>query len=54
MSNPPIRRIAVAAHPRLTDAIVQAGEISSYLKELGAEIQQGLLYDEHLLQDQSR
>ena len=49
MSNPPIRRIAVAAHPRLTDAIVQAGEISSYLKELGAEIQQGLLYDEHLL-----
>ena len=49
MSNPPIRQIAVAAHPRLTDAIVQAGEISSYLKELGAEIQQGLLYDEHLL-----
>ncbi len=49
MSNPPIRRIAVAAHPRLTDAIVQAGEISSYLKELGAEIQQGLLYDEHLI-----
>ena len=44
---PPIRQIAVAAHPRLTDAIVQAGEISSYLKELGAEIQQGLLYDEH-------
>ena len=48
MSNPPIRRIAIAAHPHLTDAIQQSDEVASYLKELGAEIQQGLLYDEHL------
>lgn len=49
MSNPPIRRIAVAAHPRLVDAIAQSEIIASYLKELGAEIHQGLIYDDHLI-----
>jgi NAD+ kinase len=45
---PTIKRIAVAAHPQLPQAMDEANQIAQFLKGLGIEAQAGLLYAEDL------
>lgn len=45
-----VRRIAIIAHPQLTEAIHLSAQIAAYLEKEGAYIQYGLLYDENLRQ----
>jgi NAD+ kinase len=45
-SNPPIpKRVAIAAHPKITDAITEGAAICSYFKEHGLEAVQGTFDD---------
>lgn len=41
-------RIAIVAHPKLDDAMREAGIVSAYLKEKGIQAPHGSLYDEDL------
>jgi NAD+ kinase len=52
MSNPSSKfeRIAIVAHPQVSDAKEEAELITSYLKEFGLEITSGLLSDETIHQ----
>jgi NAD+ kinase len=45
---PPIKRIAVAAHPKVPEAILEAGRVAAFLKDQGVYTLYGLLYDEEL------
>jgi len=45
---PPFRRIAIAAHPRLPEAVEVGNQIVSYLKAHGATAHFGVLHDEDL------
>lgn len=49
--NPSFQRIAVAAHPQVTDAAQAAIDIINYLNKRGVTAEQGLLYDEDLRTD---
>ncbi len=44
----PPQRIAVAAHPKLTEAMPEAQAIAAHLRESGVEAMYALLYDEEL------
>ncbi len=48
MPSPIPQRIAVTAHPKLPNALHEAGEISAYLKQKGLEAPNGSLNDESL------
>ena len=43
-----LQHIAVAAHPRVTEALREADQITAFLKEQGYQAWQGMLYDEDL------
>lgn len=44
----PPRRIAIAAHPKLAEALTESTELAKYLTQKGIEVFSGLLYDETL------
>jgi NAD+ kinase len=44
----PIKTIAIAAHPKVPEAITEAKRVADFLKDLGVYTLQGLLYDEEL------
>ena len=44
----PPKRIAIASHPRLAEALTESVEIEKYLGERGVQVLSGLLYDEAL------
>lgn len=43
------KRVAIAAHPFLPDALAIAGQIAGYLQERGIAVDWGLLHDERLI-----
>lgn len=46
----PIKRIAVAAHPQLPEAIRLGAQIATTLEEQGLAVDYGLLYDDSIRQ----
>ncbi len=50
-TTPKPKRIAVAAHPQVGDALKEAVQIASFLEQQGIYTRHGLLYDEKLRQD---
>ncbi len=46
----PIKRVAVAANPKLPDAATEGARIAAWLRDQGLESMSGLLYDEALNQ----
>jgi NAD+ kinase len=44
----PIKHVAVAAHPRVIEAIQEADQITAFLTEQGYQTWHGMLYDEDL------
>jgi NAD+ kinase len=49
-SLPPFKKVAVAAHPRVMDAIQEAAQIATFLEAQGIRVWNGMLYDETLAQ----
>ncbi len=45
-----VRRIAIVAHPRLSEAIDLSSKIAAYFVEFGVYVHHGLLYDEDIRQ----
>jgi NAD+ kinase len=44
----PPQRIAIASHPKLTEALAESAELAKYLSQQGIQVYSGLLYDEAL------
>lgn len=49
-SQVPLQRVAVAAHPKVAEAIVEAERVAAWLEAAGISARYGVLYDEELTQ----
>lgn len=49
-SQVPLQRVAVAAHPKVAEAIMEAERVAAWLEAAGISARYGVLYDEELTQ----